>query len=71
MTPENILYFATGRGGGATISSKLYRGSTEMQFCSGFVPRIEHFPDDDFPVPPAPSCTCSTPAIESRGGQGF
>jgi cephalosporin-C deacetylase-like acetyl esterase len=72
VTPANILYFATGRDrGGATISSKLYRGSTELQFCSDFVPRIEHFPGDDFPVPPPPGCTCSTPAIESRSGQGF
>jgi hypothetical protein len=32
-----------------------------MDFCGDFVPEIEHFPRDSFPVPPPPSpnCACS------------
>jgi len=56
-TPENVLYYASVTDAAAyTISSKIYYGPQEMAFGSGFVPVIEHFPRDSFPVPPPPVC---------------
>ncbi len=62
VTPENMLYFASVTdSANYTISSKMYYQAGEMDFCSDFAPRIEHFPRDAFSVPPRPSpnCTCS------------
>jgi len=60
------LYFATQLDSTVTpacdfISSKMYYQLQPMEFCTGFVPRISHFPGDDFPVqpPPAPDCGCA------------
>ena len=59
VRPDNILYYASAKDWGiATISSKMNYRSSEMEFCSDFAPRIQHFPGDDFPVPPAPGCVC-------------
>jgi hypothetical protein len=61
VTPDNILYFAQVEDAtGFTISSKMYYKGGEMQRCSNFVPVLEHFPRDNFPVqpPPAPNCSC-------------
>jgi hypothetical protein len=60
-TPENVLYYASvSDGAGYTVSSKLYYGFGEMSFESaaagGFAPLLDHFPGDDLPVPPPPSC---------------
>jgi cephalosporin-C deacetylase-like acetyl esterase len=58
LTPSNVVYFAsTTDAGGYTASSKLYYRSGEMAFGQGFVPRIEHWRGDDFPVQPAPVCS--------------
>ena len=48
---------------GHTISSKMFYRGQEMDFCTGFVARIEHLPGDSLPVPPPPSpnCTCPLP----------
>jgi dienelactone hydrolase len=67
VTSDNILYFASVKDWGrSTITSKLYYRFSELEFCRDFAPRIEHFPDDDFPVPPAPGCVCATPLRRSR-----
>ena len=56
-TPERVLYYASVKDAVAyTVSSKMYYGFSEMAFGSDFVPIIEHFPDDEFPVPPVPDC---------------
>ena len=60
--PDNILYFATVKDeANFTITSKMYYKAGELAFCDDFVPRIEHFPGDNFPVqpPPAHNCGCS------------
>jgi hypothetical protein len=55
-TPENILYYVSVRDvADSTVSSKLYYRFAEMAFGTGFVPRLEHFPRDQFPVPPPPA----------------
>jgi hypothetical protein len=36
------------------VTSKVYRAGREMTFSSAFTPVIEHFPHDQFPVPPPP-----------------
>jgi cephalosporin-C deacetylase-like acetyl esterase len=55
VTPENLLYFASVQDQSAyRVSSRLYYGDGEMDFGTGFVPAIEHFPRDDFEVPPPP-----------------
>lgn len=57
LTSANAVYFASSTDtAGYTASSKLYYRSGEMAFGQGFVPRIEHWRGDDFPVPPAPVC---------------
>jgi len=57
LTPSNVLSFASVTDlAGATVSSKMHYGAGEMTFGSGFVPMIEHWPGDDFPVPPPPDC---------------
>jgi hypothetical protein len=61
VTSDNILYFAQVEdAAGYTLSSKMYYKGSEMAPCSDFVPVLEHFPRDDFPVqpPPAPNCSC-------------
>ena len=57
LTPSDILSFAwvTDRAG-YTVSSRMYYRGGEMTFGSGFVPTIEHWPSDDYPVPPPPDC---------------
>lgn len=60
-SPENILYFASVQdSSGFSISSKMYYKTAEMDFCTDFVPKIERWPKDNFPVPPlpTPNCTC-------------
>jgi cephalosporin-C deacetylase-like acetyl esterase len=58
LTPSNVVYFASSTDTlGYTASSKVYYRSGEMAFGQGFVPRIEHWRGDDFPVPPAPVCS--------------
>jgi cephalosporin-C deacetylase-like acetyl esterase len=55
VTPQNVLYYATVQDdAGYSISSKLYYQGGEMPFGTDFVPLIEHFPRDDFDVPPPP-----------------
>ena len=57
LTPDNVISFASSIDTrGYTASSKLYYRSGEMAFGQGFVPRIEHWRGDTFPVPPAPVC---------------
>lgn len=61
LTPSNVTYFASSSDAlGYTLTSKLYYRSGEMAFGQGFVPRIEHWRGDDFPVPPAPACSGGT-----------
>ena len=60
--PENILYFATVKDeANFTITSKISYKAGELAFCDDFVPRIEHFPGDNFSVQPPPvhNCGCS------------
>jgi len=60
MTTENVLYFAQVEDGtGYTISSKMYRKSSQLDFCEDFVPVIEHFPRDNLPVQPPPAVNCA------------
>ena len=55
VTPENILYYTSVQDGADyTVSSKMYYQFAEMSFGTDFVPRFEHFPRDDFPVPLPP-----------------
>jgi cephalosporin-C deacetylase-like acetyl esterase len=62
ISADNLLYYvAATDSAGYTISSKMYYRSGEMRFGSGFVPRIEHWRGDDFPVPPPPAA-CSPSA---------
>lgn len=57
VTPNNIIYFASLRdGANYAFTSRLYYRSRMMAFGQGFLPIIEHYPGDMFPVPPAPSC---------------
>ena len=42
----------------------------EMAFGTDFVPVIEHFPRDDFPVPPPPPVCPGTRTSRERSGQG-
>jgi len=54
-TADNLIYYASaGDLAGYTISSKVYRGGSEMTFSPEFAPLLEHFPRDTFPVPPPP-----------------
>jgi dienelactone hydrolase len=60
MTPDNVLYFAQVEDGtGYTISSKMYRKFSQLNFCGDFLPVIEHFPGDSFPVQPPPPVNCA------------
>jgi hypothetical protein len=55
VSADNLLYYANAADwAGYTVSSRMYYRSDEMRFGSGFVPRIEHWRGDRFPVPPAP-----------------
>jgi hypothetical protein len=55
-TPENILYYASVQDvADYTVSSKMHYQLAEMAFGTDFVPRFEHFPRDEFPVPPPPT----------------
>jgi PhoPQ-activated pathogenicity-related protein len=55
-TPENILYYTSVQDvADYTVSSKMHYQFAEMAFGTDFVPRFEHFPRDDFPVPPPPA----------------
>ena len=57
VTPDNIIYLASVKdGANYTLTSKLYYRSGPMAFGQGFLPIIEHYPDDTFPVPPPPHC---------------
>ena len=57
VTPDNIIYLASVKdGANYTVTSKLYYRSGAMGFGQGFLPIIEHYPDDTFPVPPPPHC---------------
>jgi dienelactone hydrolase len=58
VAPDNVLYFASVSDWlGASVSSKMYHRSSELAFGSGFVPVIEHWHGDDFPVQPSPDCS--------------
>jgi hypothetical protein len=60
-TADNLIYYASARDvAGYTISSKVYRGGSELTFSPDFAPVLEHFPHDNFPSPPAPD-RCSLP----------
>jgi len=39
-----------------TVTSKLYYRWGVMAFGQGFLPTIEHYHGDTFPVPPPPYC---------------
>jgi hypothetical protein len=57
-TPENILYYTTVQDvADYTVSSKMHYQFAEMAFGTDSVPRFEHFPRGDFPVPP-PTAPC-------------
>jgi hypothetical protein len=56
VTPDNIIYLASVKDAHYTLTSKLYYRSQVMTFGQGFVPIIEHYPGDTFPVPAPPSC---------------
>ena len=43
-------------GANNTVTSKLYYRSRVMAFGQGFLPIIEHYHGDTFPIPPPPSC---------------
>jgi len=56
VTPNNIIYLASVKdGANYTVTSKLYYRTRVMAFGQRFVPIIEHYPGDMFPVP-SPSC---------------
>jgi cephalosporin-C deacetylase-like acetyl esterase len=58
-SPDNILYYVSVRDeSGFTVSSKMYFKSAELDFCDGFVPLLEHWPRDSFPVQPPPTGDC-------------
>jgi cephalosporin-C deacetylase-like acetyl esterase len=62
LTPDNILYFVQVTDTtGFTVSSKMYYKGSEMAPCSDFVPVLEHFPRDNFPVPATPGGNCGCP----------
>ena len=53
--PDNVIYYASVKDlAGFTISSRVYRGDREMTFSPDFAPVLQHFPRDNFPVPPPP-----------------
>ena len=53
--PDNVIYYASVKDlAGFTISSRVYRGNREMTFSPDFAPVLQHFPRDNFPVPPPP-----------------
>jgi hypothetical protein len=57
VTPNNIIYLASVKDeANYTVTSKLYYRTRVMAFGQGFLPIIEHYPGDNFPVPPRPSC---------------
>jgi hypothetical protein len=61
VMPGNVLYFATLRDwAGFAVSSRMYYRDSVLAFCDDFLPTIEHYPGDDFPVPlaPLPNCAC-------------
>jgi hypothetical protein len=61
VMPGNVLYFATLRDwAGFAVSSRMYYRDSVLAFCDDFLPGIEHYPADNFPVPPAPlpNCAC-------------
>ena len=58
LTSDNSIYFvAVSDASGYTVSSKMYHHGSEMEFGSDFTPAIQHWPGDNFPVPPPPECT--------------
>jgi hypothetical protein len=57
VTPNNVIYLASVKdAANYTVTSELYYRSRVMVFGRGFVPIIEHYPGDMFPVPPPPPC---------------
>jgi len=57
VTPDNIIYVASVKdGANYTVTSRLYYRSGVMAFGQGFLPIIEHYDGDTFPVPPPPHC---------------
>jgi cephalosporin-C deacetylase-like acetyl esterase len=68
VSAENLLYYAQVTDtAGYTISSPVQFRGGEMAFGTGFLPLIEHFPRDDFPVPPPPPvCPAKRPQGTSR-----
>ena len=55
-TLENILYYTSVQDvADYSVSSKIHYQLEEMAFGTDFVPCFEHFPMDDFPVPPSPA----------------
>ena len=61
VSPDNVLFYAAVEDSALyTISSKLYYQDREMDFESGFMPSIEHYPKDDYEVQPSPPA-CEAP----------
>jgi cephalosporin-C deacetylase-like acetyl esterase len=57
VTPDDIIYLASVKDdANYTVTSKLYYRSGVMAFGQGFLPIIEHYDGDTFPVPPPPHC---------------
>jgi alpha-beta hydrolase superfamily lysophospholipase len=55
VSAENLLYYPQATdAAGYTVSSPVQFRGQDMSFGTDFLPTIEHFPRDDFPVPPAP-----------------
>jgi dienelactone hydrolase len=62
VSGSNVLYYAqVTDAAGYTVSSPVQFRGQEMTFGTDFVPVIEHFPRDDFPVPPPPAACAGRP----------
>lgn len=62
VAADNLLFYASAKDeADYTISSKMYYQLEPMEFCTGFVPDIGHFPGDDLtvPAPPGTDCSCT------------
>jgi cephalosporin-C deacetylase-like acetyl esterase len=71
VSAENLLYYAQVTDtAGYTISSPVQFRGGEMAFGTDFVPVIEHFPRDDFAVPPPPPVCPAPRNSRERSGQG-
>jgi cephalosporin-C deacetylase-like acetyl esterase len=67
--PDNILYFAMVKDlANFTVTSRIHYREGALRFCDDFVPLIEHFHGDSFPVQPPPAPNCACPAAPASAG---